>query len=75
MPLPFELETMLYRAVPEGLTSILKHVQATRVGMLLEHREGRVHATLEDNGCGSEVEETLAWPEKAKTCPFEMRMG
>ena len=64
--LSFDVETTLYRVVQEGLTNVLKHAQATRVGLLLDHREGMAHAILEDNGCGFDVEETLARPEKAK---------
>jgi signal transduction histidine kinase len=46
------VETALYRVVQEALTNVIKHAQATRVGVLLERRRDRVQAIVEDNGLG-----------------------
>lgn len=63
--LPPEVETTVYRAVQEALTNVLKHAGATRVGVVLEHRQGTVTVIVEDDGAGFDVERTLALPEKA----------
>jgi PAS domain S-box-containing protein len=64
--LPQELETTVYRVVQEGLTNVLKHAAATRVGLVLERRRGMVSAILEDDGRGFDVDAVLAAPEKAR---------
>ena len=38
--LPREVETALYRIIQEALTNIVKHAEATRVSILLTHRDG-----------------------------------
>ncbi|MBV9772576.1 MAG: PAS domain S-box protein [Gemmatimonadetes bacterium] len=64
--LPGEVETTLYRVVQEGLTNVLKHAGATRVGLVLERRRGMVSMILEDDGAGFDVDRALASQEKAK---------
>jgi signal transduction histidine kinase len=46
------VETAVYRVVQEALTNVIRHAQATRVGVLLERRGDRVIAIVEDNGLG-----------------------
>jgi len=50
--LPTEVETALYRIVQEALANIVKHAGATRVSILLTHRNRSVAAVIEDDGVG-----------------------
>lgn len=54
--LPPEVETALYRIVQEALTNVIRHAQATRVDVLLERRDDRVVAIIEDDGMGFDAE-------------------
>jgi signal transduction histidine kinase len=53
------METMLYRIAQEAITNVFKHSHATRVGVLVECRRGRVMLSVKDNGCGFELSQTL----------------
>ncbi|HEU4994127.1 MAG TPA: PAS domain S-box protein [Gemmatimonadaceae bacterium] len=46
------LETTVYRIVQEALTNVRKHARATRAGVVVERRDGRLVAIVEDNGVG-----------------------
>jgi signal transduction histidine kinase len=50
--LPTEVETTFYRIVQEALTNVVKHAEATRVSILLVHRNGSATAVIEDDGRG-----------------------
>ena len=50
--LPPDLETVLYRVVQEALTNVAKHAKATRVSVVVAHRDGHAVAVIEDDGCG-----------------------
>lgn len=50
--LPIEIETALFRIIQESLTNVVLHAQATRVDVLLNLRNKRVSAMVEDNGIG-----------------------
>ncbi|HET7234313.1 MAG TPA: PAS domain S-box protein [Longimicrobium sp.] len=63
--LPPEIEATVYRVVQEGLTNVLKHAGATRVGLVLERRRGVLSAILEDDGGGFDPG-LLAHPHKAR---------
>jgi signal transduction histidine kinase len=52
--LPTVVETALYRVVQEAMTNVVRHAQATRVDVLVEHRGDRVQVMVEDNGKGFE---------------------
>ena len=54
--LPLETETVLYRLVQEALTNVVKHAAATRVNIVLSHRDGGVSVIVEDDGRGFEPE-------------------
>jgi signal transduction histidine kinase len=47
-----DVETSLYRIVQEALNNVIRHAKATRVDVLLEHREGRLSLMVEDDGIG-----------------------
>ncbi|MBP1693859.1 MAG: histidine kinase, partial [Chloroflexi bacterium] len=47
-----ELEISLYRIVQEALTNVLRHAQASVVGILLERSAGKVKLFVEDDGIG-----------------------
>ncbi|MFW5942620.1 MAG: sensor histidine kinase [Chloroflexota bacterium] len=50
--LPAPVETALYRIIQEGLTNVARHAQAQTVSILLERRNDRVRAIIEDDGVG-----------------------
>lgn len=54
--LNLEAETALYRIAQEALTNILKHAQATQVGIIVEWRRAEVRLIIEDNGSGFDPE-------------------
>ncbi len=54
--LPSNLEIVMYRAIQEALTNVLKHAVAKHVSVILECRDDEVYAIIEDDGCGFEVE-------------------
>ncbi len=47
-----EVETSIYRIVQEALTNTARHADADRVSVLVEHRDGKTLAIVEDNGVG-----------------------
>jgi signal transduction histidine kinase len=47
-----ELESTLYRVVQEALTNVSRHAKATRAVISVSEREGRVTATVTDDGQG-----------------------
>jgi signal transduction histidine kinase len=54
--LPQDIETSLYRIVQEALTNIVRHAQASSIGILLERDMGRVKVFVEDDGTGFETD-------------------
>ena len=50
--LPAAVETALYRVVQEAVTNVVRHASATRIDVLVERRDGRVVAMVEDDGRG-----------------------
>lgn len=56
--LPPAVETALYRIVQEGLTNIARHAQAQTASVLIERRNGRVRAIIEDDGIGFDPKQT-----------------
>jgi len=55
--LPSDIETVLYRAVQEALTNVVKHAHAEHVSVLLHSRPGKVAVVIEDDGRGFAEEE------------------
>ncbi|MDP1613279.1 MAG: histidine kinase [Sulfuritalea sp.] len=43
----------VFRCVQEALTNVLKHAQASRVDLRVARRDGRLDASIEDNGRGA----------------------
>jgi signal transduction histidine kinase len=62
--LPAEIEVALYRITQEALTNALRHGEATRIGVLLQRRDHRVLAVIEDNGRGFDAAHWRAHPGK-----------
>ncbi|GAB4267183.1 MAG: HAMP domain-containing protein [Candidatus Promineifilaceae bacterium] len=58
--LPAAVETALYRIVQEGLTNIARHSSAKSASIMLERRNGRVRAIIEDDGKGFDYETAVA---------------
>ena len=50
--LPAGVENAVYRIVQEALTNVARHSGASHVGVLVERRDGQVHAIIEDDGRG-----------------------
>jgi signal transduction histidine kinase len=50
--LPGDIETALFRIVQESLTNVALHAQASQVDVLLNHRNGALVLSVEDNGIG-----------------------
>lgn len=50
-PLPFEVETTLFRIVQEGLTNSIRHAQAKRIQVTLDYSNG-MSVSVSDDGKG-----------------------
>jgi signal transduction histidine kinase len=65
-PLPYEpdleAKALLYRAVQEGLSNLIRHAHATGVMMSMQYRSGKITLTLRDNGVGFDVDRLLRRP-------------
>ena len=53
-----EADTHLYRIAQEALNNIVKHANAKRVNILLEHTDGEVILIVEDDGKGFDRQES-----------------
>lgn len=47
-----DVESTLYRAIQEGITNVVRHAYATRVGVILEIRGNDIICIIEDDGRG-----------------------
>ncbi len=56
------VKVLVYRALQEALSNVVRHSQATRVNAVLESGDGRLYLTVEDNGVGFDVEALEAAP-------------
>jgi signal transduction histidine kinase len=54
--LPADLEVTLYRIVQESLNNVVRHAGARHADVILERRDGRVIAVIEDDGYGFDPE-------------------
>jgi PAS domain S-box-containing protein len=57
-----EVETTVYRIVQEALTNVLKHARAHNVSIIVGHRDNRLKAIVEDDGCGFDAEALMSRP-------------
>jgi len=55
--LPRDVETSLYRIVQEALTNVVRHAQASTVGILLKRGRGKLKMFIEDDGIGFDPEQ------------------
>ena len=60
--LPGLVEIGVYRTVQELLNNVMKHAQATEVEVHVAYEAGRLHVSVEDNGCGFEPAVLAAAP-------------
>jgi PAS domain S-box-containing protein len=51
---PADVESAVYRIIQEALTNVAKHADATHVSVIVEHRDGKLIALVEDDGQGFE---------------------
>ena len=49
------LKIVIYRIMQEALNNIAKHSKANLVDISLKKDDGKIHLTIEDNGCGFNV--------------------
>ena len=59
-PLPPVVGSILYRAVEESLTNVIRHAHATHVKIRLFDEAGVVHCSIEDNGHGFDAFDVLS---------------
>ncbi len=57
--LPPPVETAVYRIIQESLTNIARHAQAETASVLVEQRNGRIRAIVEDDGIGFDEQVAL----------------
>ena len=55
-----ELSLVMFRIYQETMTNILRHAHATRVDVMLQHREGHLVLTVKDNGRGISPEQSAS---------------
>ncbi len=60
IPLGNQQSTAMFRIVQEALTNILRHAQATRVGVAMREEDGMFILTVTDNGRGITPAEVLS---------------
>ncbi len=65
--LPDETETHLFRIAQEAFTNIARHSGATEVRIALNSEDDVVTLTVEDNGCGIGIGDTLHSPSLGMT--------
>ena len=58
-----EGKVLVYRAVQEALTNLVRHAKASRVKMTLAARDSKIVLRIEDNGVGFDVERLWNAPE------------
>jgi signal transduction histidine kinase len=65
-PLPhepdLEAKVLVYRAVQEALSNVVRHARATRIDVALEAHDDRVVLRIQDNGVGFDVAGLLRGP-------------
>jgi len=70
-PLPaepeLEVKVLMYRVAQEALSNLVRHAQATRVDMAVEHRGATLVLMVRDNGVGFDAVQFLAAPPGANT--------
>jgi signal transduction histidine kinase len=55
-----QVETVLFRIAQEGLNNVGRHARATRAVVRLEFADALARLTVEDDGCGFNINETLS---------------
>ena len=64
-----QVETTLYRVLQEAITNVVKHAEATKVGIILEATLNEVRLIVEDNGKG------FNWEDAGEQAPSLPRLG
>ena len=67
--LPPAIETALYRILQEAVTNVIKHADATKVGIILEATTKEARLIIEDDGKG------FQWEELGSSTPPAIRLG
>jgi signal transduction histidine kinase len=62
--LPSNVETALYRVLQEALTNVVRHAEATHVGIILKLVGQQVTMIVEDDGRGLDFQTTTHKPER-----------
>jgi PAS domain S-box-containing protein len=56
--LPADVQVAIYRISQEALNNILKHAGASKVEIVLQHKENTIELTIQDDGRGFDPEQT-----------------
>jgi PAS domain S-box-containing protein len=59
------VELVVFRVVQEALTNVVRHAQATRVGVILQAADGQLLVEVIDDGVGFDSAGLRAYPRKA----------
>jgi len=54
-----EVAILVFRVIQEAVTNVIRHANASEVNVRVQRDGGFLELTVEDDGCGFEVEETL----------------
>jgi two-component system sensor histidine kinase UhpB len=57
--LPADMEVAIYRILQEALNNVKKHAHATEVTVLAQFAEKQIRLTVEDDGCGFTVPDSI----------------
>jgi signal transduction histidine kinase len=57
--LPQHVAIACFRVIQEAVTNIMRHSNATSVGVALKEHDGELHLVVRDNGVGFEVQKAL----------------
>jgi signal transduction histidine kinase len=57
--LPADMEVAIYRILQEALNNVKKHAHATEVNVLAQFTENQIMLTVEDDGCGFTVPDSI----------------
>lgn len=57
--LPADMEVAIYRILQEALNNVKKHAHATEVNVLAQFTEKQIMLTVEDDGCGFTVPDSI----------------
>jgi ligand-binding sensor domain-containing protein/signal transduction histidine kinase len=64
--LPAEIEITAFRVVQEAVTNVIRHAGATRAAVTVRRERGKLDLSVEDDGQGFDVRDTMSGPAARK---------